>query len=90
MKYTVAYEQEIEVTIDKKKFTKKFMREFYDSMYHFDTIEEHVAHLGQLAARGLAHNGDFIEGYGPAEDMGISFRITSEASHVVGPVKKTR
>ncbi len=73
MKYTVTAQQSVIVTVDPKKFTKKFMQEFRESFYNFHTIEEHVRHLGQLAIRGIAGNGAFIEGYGEADDMGIRF-----------------
>lgn len=69
--------QRVFVTVDVPKFTPEFMAEFRKSFYPFETIDEHLAHLGQLHARGLANNHSFIEGYGQAKDMGIRFFITT-------------
>lgn len=71
---TVRVTQTIRVTVDEAKFTPEFMAEFRDSMYHFTTLDDHLEHLGQLHARNIADNHDFIEGYGQADDMGISFQ----------------
>lgn len=67
-------EIDVSVTIDPAKFTKKFMKEFRATFYNFQSVSDHVDHLAQLYARGLADNGSFIEGYGPAADMGIAFK----------------
>lgn len=73
MKYRVYMTQYIDVELDETKFTEEFMEEFRDMMYNYTTIEEHVEHLAQLKARGLIeHFNPFIEGYGPASDMGIN------------------
>ncbi len=63
----------VEVTVDERKFTPEFMREFRGLFYNFTTLDEHIEHLGQMYARGLYDNHDFIEGYGPADEMGIKF-----------------
>lgn len=63
----------VDVSVDETKFTPEFMREFRGSFYKFDTIDDHIKHLGQMYVRRLYDNGDFIEGYGPTEDMGIKF-----------------
>lgn len=52
----------VEVEIDEDEFDEKFMEEFRSYMYDFDTIEDHVRHLAQLAARESASG--FVEGYG--------------------------
>ena len=75
-KHLVRVTQWVEVTMDEAKFDAEFMDEFTTSFFPYDTIEEHACHLAQLHARGVADDRDFIEGYGPAEDMGISFRVT--------------
>lgn len=69
----VEVRQTIEVTIDETKFTPKFMEEFRGSFFCFYTLKDHIEHLAQLAAREVVHDGSFIEGYGPAKEMGISF-----------------
>lgn len=63
----------VKVTVDESKFDEKFMEEFRESFYHFYDLDDHYKHLAQLYARGLADNGDFIEGYGYTKDMGIEF-----------------
>jgi hypothetical protein len=65
--------QTVLVEIDQSKFDEAFLKEFRDHFYNFRTIDDHLKHLGQLYARGLVDNNSFIEGYGPAKDMGIKF-----------------
>jgi hypothetical protein len=72
MKRTVEVRHVVEVEIDESKFTPDFMREFRENFYDFASLNEHFEHLAQLYARGLDR--DFIEGYGPVEEMGISMR----------------
>jgi hypothetical protein len=76
MKKYITVTQTIEVQVDETKFNQEFMEEFQAIFYPFKTIDEHLKHLAQLYARGLNDNGDFIEGYGYADDMGIKFRNT--------------
>lgn len=73
-KHVVRVTQWIEVEMDEAKFDAAFMEEFTSHFYPYDTIPEHAQHLAQMFARGVADNGDFIEGYGPAKEMGIAFR----------------
>lgn len=63
----------VEVTVDETKFDEKFMTEFRQQMYHFTSLDAHIEHLAQMHARGLYDNDDFIEGYGPAQEIGIKF-----------------
>ncbi len=71
----VIVSQVIEVTVDDTKFTPEFFAEFEATMYPYDTIDRHIEHLAQLYARGVVDQGDFIEGYGPSEGMGIEFSV---------------
>lgn len=85
MTFEVEVRQTVKVTLDETKFTPEFMQEFRDSFYQFDDLEEHAAHIGQLAARRII-NGEvyeFIEGYGPAEDMGISVSVEGFDTEVI-------
>ena len=75
--------QEVRVRINKTKFTKAFMREFRESFYDFHTLDEHIEHLAQLHARGIADDDSFIEGYGPAADMGIRFKVVDQDMEIV-------
>lgn len=77
MKYRVVVTQFVEVELDESKFDDKFMEEFRASFYQFDNITEHVEHIAQLQARGvidLECTPEFIEGYGPSNEMGIKAR----------------
>ena len=61
----VLVSQVVTVTVDETKFTPEFYAEFRASMYPFDSLDEHIEHLAQLHARGIADGpNDFIEGYG--------------------------
>lgn len=83
MKFYIDVTQRVEVTLDETKFTEEMMRDFMRSFYPFHDIDRHAEYIGELAARGLIHTGDkgfFIEGYGFAEEMGISARILSTES----------
>ena len=76
--YRVEVTQTVEVTLDEASFDETFMREFRESFYDFDTIEEHAEHIAQLQARGLIDTEvrpEFIEGYGPSNEMGIRARV---------------
>lgn len=70
MQRTVECTIRVRVQVDETKFTEAFMAEFREHFFPFQTIEEHIEHLGQLAARGEL-NLNFIEGYGPSALMGI-------------------
>jgi hypothetical protein len=61
----------VEVSLDEAKFTPEFMAEFRRDFYDFATLAEHAEHLAQLASRDAVSS--FIEGYGLAKEMGISF-----------------
>jgi hypothetical protein len=81
---TVIVTQEVEVTVDETKFTPEFMEDFRDYQYDLSTLDEHMEYLGSLEARGQTEWGEnFIEGYGPAEDMGISMRVTNIETEIV-------
>lgn len=66
----------VEVTLDESKFTEAFMAKFRESFFPFFTIEDHREHLAILYARGVIDGwkDEFIEGYGRANEMGISFK----------------
>lgn len=81
-KKTILVTMEIEVTINKSKFTPEFMSEFRESFYPFETIDEHIEHLAQMHARGIYDDHSFIEGYGYAKDMGIKFEHHSTETEV--------
>lgn len=82
-KKTVRVIQEIEVDLDETKFTPEFMAEFRESFYPFTTLDEHRCHLAQIFARGIGDGASFIEGYGPAKGMGISFRQIEQEEEII-------
>lgn len=82
MKREVTITIGVEVEIDEAKFTPEFMQEFRRSLYNFRCIEDHVEHLGQLAARGILPL-DFIEGYGAPADFGIKTKVVFVEPEIV-------
>ncbi len=88
--FHMAVTQTVAVTLDESKFNDAFMAEFRESFYPFDTLEEHAEHIAQLQARGVIDvemaPGEFIEGYGPSEEMGIRANIiATDIEWVRGP-----
>lgn len=75
--------QVVAVTVDEEKFTPEFMAQFQMMMFPFDSIDDHLTHLAQLYARGIVDEGSFIEGYGPAEEMGIKFESIGGDQEIV-------
>ena len=71
----------IDIEIDESKFTEEFMEEFRGYFYPFFDLEYHIEHIGQLQARGVIdlefNPKEFIEGYGPANEMGIKLIRTA-------------
>lgn len=79
--FRISVTQTIDITLDDAKFDSRFMTEFRQHFFAFDTIEEHAEHLAQLQARGI-HDlspfvSEFVEGYGPSHDMGIKGTVRS-------------
>lgn len=77
--FKIIVTQTVEVKLDESKFDESFMAEFRGSFYPFYDIEDHAKHIGQLEARGITYlqvdKKEFIEGYGPANEMGIAATI---------------
>lgn len=89
----ISVTQYVKVTIDESKFTPEFFEEFNKNYFYFGdngddehdrkwALENHCKHLAQLHARGIYDDDDFIEGYGPAKDMGIRFEIVDQSERV--------
>ena len=73
----------VEVTMDETKFTREFMAEFRKDFYDLKSIDDHAMHLAQLAARELYSFSkyepeEFVEGYGPIGEMGVTVEITDQ------------
>lgn len=68
--------RQVFVTVDESKFTPEFMEEYRAYFFPWQTIDNHREHLAELYGRGVIDGSpsEFIEGYGPASDMGITFR----------------
>jgi hypothetical protein len=77
MIYEATVVHTIRISVDETKFDEQFMEEFRASFYHFHTLVDHVEHIAQLQSRGIIqldfNPHEFIEGYGPASEMGIKF-----------------
>lgn len=69
MKRKIKVVQVVEVEVDEDKFTDDFLSRFRQTQYDFD-LSDHLNHIAQLEARGILQP-EFVEGYGPAKDMGI-------------------
>jgi hypothetical protein len=85
--FQIAVTQIVEVQLAASKFDEAFMAEFRESFFSFSDLMEHAEHIAQLHARGVIDGefGDeFIEGYGPAKDMGIRARTLSTETDNVG------
>ena len=81
---TVEVTHEVEVTLDETQFTPEFLAHFASYMFDLDGVDGHAEHLAQMHVRGLAGWPDtFIEGYGPAEKMGIAFKVLDQRTEVV-------
>jgi len=83
--YEVEVTQIIKITLDETKFTDEFMEEFSSYMFYTDCIEDHVKHLAQLAAREMID--DFVEGYGPTKEFGISYSVVYGEEDIIKEVK---
>lgn len=73
--YFVDVRRSVKVFVDKAKFTPQFMEEYRASFAPYYDLHDHIKHLGWLYATGRIDGwpGEFIEGYGPAQEMGIRF-----------------
>lgn len=77
-RYQVAVHTDFKVEVDETKFTEDFFAEFSKSFFFMDSVGEAVEHLADLFARGMirGEENEFIEGYGPANEMGIRFIVS--------------
>jgi hypothetical protein len=64
----------VEVETDDSKFTPEFMKDFRETIFNFETMDEHAEHLAWLAVRERLDEG-FTEGYGPLKDLGIKVTV---------------
>lgn len=83
MKKQVAVTRVVEIEVDEAKFTPQFMTEFRASMYNFRTLDRHIEHLAQLYARNVVDDQSFIEGYGPAKEMGIKAKVIDQTEDIL-------
>lgn len=79
--------QTVEVTIDETKFTPDMMASYRETFYPYHSLDDHMGHIAQLEARGLTYQphigNEFIEGYGPANEMGIKARVVDTEIEVL-------
>lgn len=87
VKFTVEVSQLVEVEIDETKFDVAFMKEFRESFFPFYSLRAHAGHLAQLHARGISvldgFSPEFIEGYGPQDEMGIKAHTIETTTEVL-------
>lgn len=76
-KFEVEVTRTVVVEVNESKFTEEFMenyRGYIDSSFY--DLEDHIKQLGWLFGAGRINGSEkeFIEGYGPANEMGIKFK----------------
>lgn len=86
--FDVEVRQRVRVKLDASKFTDEFQAEFRRHFFPLYGLEDHAEHLAQLVARGVAElNADlpkeFVEGYGPIGEMGISAEVVECEEEVI-------
>lgn len=87
-KFIVEVTNCVEITLDETKFDAEFFRQFNESIHDFgNDLTEHARHLAVLYVRGVADNDEFIEGYGPAKDMGLKFHTIDEWDDLVSSIE---
>lgn len=91
--YHVVVTLDVEVTLDASKFTPEFFGEYNNSITYRGgddgdiewALKNHAEHLAWVHATGvedLESRVAFVEGYGPASDMGIRAIVTDADSTV--------
>jgi len=94
--FVVEVTQQISVTLDIDKFDQAFADEFNSYISDFgdpgpEMLKEHAEHIAQLQARGVIDItgpiGEFIEGYGPSEEMGITADVDWTETNVANVLK---
>lgn len=83
MKFQVAVTLNVEVELDETKFDDAFFEEYTKNFFSYDTIEDHAKYLAWMFATARIDNGEFIEGYGPAEEMGIKFKELDDTQEIL-------
>lgn len=98
--FTVDVTQTIEVTLDDTKFTPEFFKEYNESITYRGgddgdiewALRNHAEHLAWVHATGVEaldyvtpSAAAFVEGYGPASDMGIKAREIATETEVLVP-----
>lgn len=80
-RYYLTVSTDVEVMVDETKFDAEFQKEFGEAIDpSIKTVEQHVRFLAEHLT-GFSGS-DFIEGYGPAEDMGIKVTIGSSGADI--------
>ncbi len=97
-KFTVDVTQTVEVTLDETKFTPEFFAEYNETITYLGgddgdieyALRQHAEHLAWVHAAGredLESRSAFVEGYGPAEEMGIKARVVDTDTDVLAAVR---
>ena len=97
-KFTVDVTQTVEVTLDETKFTPEFFAEYNETITYLGgddgdieyALRQHAEHLALVHAAGredLESRSAFVEGYGPAEEMGIKARVVDTDTDVLAAVR---
>lgn len=98
--YTVDVIQRVKVTLDETKFTPEFCKEYNETITYRGgddgdigwALQNHAEHLAWVHASGLEaldyHTpaaAAFVEGYGPAHEMGIRAEVIDTVTELSTP-----
>lgn len=81
MKFKIEVTQLVEIELDESKFTKEFMEEYNSYITYHGSLSDHAKHIAWLQATGrvdIEMSPEFIEGYGPSNEMGIKAKVIDE------------
>jgi len=53
-----------EIELDENVINEEWMREFRDTFYSFNSLEEHAQQIAEQRARNVQRTDTFLEGYG--------------------------
>lgn len=73
--FDVKVVQVVRVILDETKFTPGLLAEYWKRFGLFETIEQHVTDLAVQYSGGCIDNGDFAEGLGPLDELGVHMEI---------------
>ena len=80
--FKVIVTSEVYVSIDETKWSDENLKSWAEVFYPFLDLKDHAKHIAQLAARGLASDDQFVEGYGVIKEAGITVQIDDQYEEI--------